>query len=112
VEQNLCVDKVPELSRVRRRPLPPARRARLELEVQLYRPHLVRQNIRFEPGELQRIDEERRVPSYGTVPSRAAMIRQLITEAIAFRRANRSPPRPVRGEPFSIDLTWPKDLSR
>jgi hypothetical protein len=35
VEQNLCMDKVPELSRVRRRPLPPARRARLELEVQL-----------------------------------------------------------------------------
>jgi hypothetical protein len=96
--------EVPELSRTRRRSPPQARIARLKLEAQLYRPRLVRQNIRFEPGELQRIDEERRVPSYGTVPSRAAMIRQLVAEAILFRRANREPPRPARGEPFAISL--------
>jgi hypothetical protein len=69
-------------------------------EAQIYRPRLVRQNIRFEPGELQRIDDERRVPSYGVVPSRAAMIRQLIFDAILFRRANREPPRPAKGVPF------------
>jgi hypothetical protein len=105
VEQNLCVDKVPELSRVRRRPLPPARRARLELEVQLYRPHLVRQNIRFEPRELQAIDDERRVPSYGAVPSRAAMIRMLCREALLFRRTSRSPPpKPTKGAPLPPEL--------
>jgi hypothetical protein len=98
----LRVDKVPELPRTRRkpRPLPQARLARLALEAQIYRPRLVRQNIRFEPGELQRIDDERRVPSYGAVPSRAAMIRQLISDAILFRRANRKPPRPAKGVPF------------
>jgi hypothetical protein len=58
---------------------------------------LVRQNIRFEPGELQQIDDERRVPSYGPVPTRAAMIRMLISEALLFRRAGRSPPKPPKG---------------
>jgi hypothetical protein len=81
-----------------------ARLARLALEREIFRPHLVRQNIRFEPSELQRIDDERRVPSSEAVPSRAAMIRQLIREAIAFRRANRSPPRPAKGVPFEIDI--------
>lgn len=88
--------EVSELSRVRRRPLPPARRARLELEAQLYRPRLVRQNIRFEPDELQRIDDERRVPACGSVPSRAAMIRMLVAEGLMFRQMHRSPARPKR----------------
>jgi hypothetical protein len=102
------VDKVPELPRTRRRPQPQTRIARLKLEAQLFRPRLVRLNIRFTPGELQRIDEERRVPSYGAIPSRAAMIRQLISEAIVFRRVNRSPPRPVKGVPFPLSLDWPQ----
>ena len=74
------------------------------IEAQIYRPRLVRHNIRFTPGELQRIDEERRVPADGAVPSRAAMIRMLISEAIMVRRAGRSPPRPAKGVPFEIDI--------
>jgi hypothetical protein len=86
---------------MRRRPLPPARVARLELEAQLCRPRLIRHNIQFEPGQLQQVDDERRVAAYGPVPSRAAMIRMLIAEALVFRRAGRSPPpRPAKGEPL------------
>ena len=98
------MDKVPELPRRRRRPLPPARFARLKLEAQLYRPRLIRHNIQFERGQLQQIDDERRVPCYGAVPSRAAMIRQLITDAIMFRRVGRSPPRPPNGVPYPIGI--------
>jgi hypothetical protein len=46
------------------------------------------------------------------VPTRAALFRALVDEALAFRRAHRSPPKPVRGEPFYIDTSWPKDLLR
>ena len=98
--------EVPELSRTRRRPLPPARRARLELEAQLYRPRLVRQNIRFELDELQRIDDARRAPAYGSVPSRAAMIRLLVSEGLLFRRLHGLPPKPKRPKrvPYPIDI--------
>jgi hypothetical protein len=99
------MDQVPKLSHVRRRSLPPARLARLALEREIFRPHLVRQNIRFEPRELQAIDDERRVPSYGAVPSRAAMIRMLCREALLFRRTSRSPPpKPTKGAPLPPEL--------
>jgi hypothetical protein len=105
--QNVRMFEVPELSKMRRRPRPlkqldpRARLARLRLEAELFRPHLVRQNIRFEPSQLQAVDEERRLPAYGIVPSRAALIRQLIIEGLAWRKAMR--PRtsgPAKGEPF------------
>jgi hypothetical protein len=71
------------------------------LEVDLFRPRLVRHNIRFEPGELQRIDDERRVAAYGAVPSRSAMIRQLINDGLLLRKSMRpkEPPR-RKGVPF------------
>ena len=102
------MDRVPELPHVRRRPKPlnqldqTARRARLALERDLFRERLVRHNIRFTPGELQAIDDERRVAAYGAVPSRSAMIRQLINDGLLLRKSMRPrdpPPRP-KGVPF------------
>ena len=58
-------------------------------------------NIRFAPDELQRIDDERRVASYGAVPSRSAMIRQLINDGLLLRKSLRPkdpPRRPTRGK--------------
>ena len=96
--------EAPELSRTRRRPPPSARLARLKLERDIFRPRLIRQNLQFEPSQLQQVDDERRVPAYGSVPSRAAMIRMLIAEALMFRRANRSPPPKPKRVPFEIDI--------
>ena len=67
-----------ELPRVRRRPQPRARLARLRLEAQIFRRRLVRQNLRFTTNQLQAIDAERRIADYRGVPSRAALIRALI----------------------------------
>jgi hypothetical protein len=89
-----------------------ARAARLRLEAEIYRPHLVRLELSVTPQQLEQLDAERRVPDSRGVPTRAALFRALVDEALAFRRAHRSPPRPVRGEPYPIDLTWPKDLLR
>jgi hypothetical protein len=51
---------------------------------------------------LEQIEAERRL--YAFAPSRSEVLRQLIGEAIAFRRANRPrPPRPKRA-PFEIDI--------
>jgi hypothetical protein len=105
-----------ELSRVkrRRRPKPlreldqTARRARVALEREIFRPRLVRLLLRVTPEQLQRLDEERRVPDSRGVPTRAALFRALVDEALAFRRAHREPPGPARGVPFPIDLSWPK----
>lgn len=103
--------KVPELPRKRRR-LPPARLARLKLEREIFRPRLLRHNIRFEPGELQQIDDERRVAAYGAVPSRSAMIRQLINDGLLLRKSMRPKTSgPARGkQPYPINLDWPDDL--
>ena len=82
--------------------MPPARQARLELEALLKRPRLVRHNIQFEPSQLQAIDDERRVAAYGAVPSRSAMIRQLINDGLLLRKSMRpkEPPRRSKGVPF------------
>jgi hypothetical protein len=100
--------RVPELPRMKRRPRPlrdldqTARVARRKLEVDLFRERLVRHNIRFAPDELQRIDDERRVAAYGAVPSRSAMIRQLINDGLLLRKSMRpkSPPRRPKGQPY------------
>jgi hypothetical protein len=71
------------------------------LEAELYRPPLIPVLLRFTPEQLERLDQERRVPAYNGIPSRCATIRMLVDEALAHRRAAR--PRtsgPGRGEPF------------
>jgi hypothetical protein len=98
------VVEVPELSRVRRRPKPlreldgTARAARLRLEREIFRPALRPLNMRLTVDQLLRIDEERRVADSRGVPSRSALIRSLIDEGLAWRRAARpkEPPKPQR----------------
>jgi hypothetical protein len=46
---------------------------------------------------LERVDAERKL--YPVPPARSAVLRELVIEALAFRRAHRSPPKPQR-EPF------------
>ena len=60
------------------------------------------------PGEMiAALDNERR--RYPNIPARNAIVRELIDEALNFRRATRPKSSgPGRGEPFPIDLTWPK----
>ena len=102
--------EISELSRARRRrrpkPLreldPTARNARLRLEREIYRPRLVPVLLRLPPDQLQRLDDERRIAACGNIPSRCATIRQLLDEALMWRRSMRpkDPPRRPRGEPF------------
>jgi hypothetical protein len=82
-----------------------ARKARLSLEREIFRPHLIPLLLKFPEEQLQQIEDERRVAAYGAVPSRAALIRQLVSEALMFRRSMRpkKPPR-SRGTPFPISL--------
>jgi hypothetical protein len=58
------------------------------------------------PGEMiAALDNERR--RYPNIPARNAIVRELIGEALSFRRAGR--PRSSgagRGEPYPIDLTF------
>ena len=67
--------EVSELPRKKRRPRPlreldqTARRTRLALEKQIYRPRLIPLNLRLPPDLLQRIDDETRVAAYGPAPS-------------------------------------------
>jgi hypothetical protein len=95
---------------VRRRPRPlkqldqRARIARLRLEAEIYRPPVVTFSIRLTVDQLAKIDAERRIPDSRGVPSRCAMVRALLDEGLAFRRAAR--PRssgPGRGEPFVFE---------
>jgi hypothetical protein len=108
--QGLFVSEISELPRKKRRPRPlreldqTARHARLRLEREIYRPRLVPVLLRLPPGELQQIDDERRVAAYGPIPSRCAMTRMLIREALMFRRAGRSPPKPPKGAPLPPEL--------
>jgi hypothetical protein len=46
---------------------------------------------------LERVDAERKL--YPVPPARSAVLCELVIEALAFRRAHRSPPKPQR-EPF------------
>jgi hypothetical protein len=100
--------EVSELSRMRRRPRPlreldqRARRARLQLEQEIYRPHLVRLDLRVTPEQLQRLDEERRIADCRGVPSRAALFRALVDEALGFRRAMRPSGGPGRARGASF----------
>jgi hypothetical protein len=50
------------------------------------------------------IEREREL--YGPIiPTKSALVGQLLTEAISFRRANRSPPpKPTKGAPLPPDL--------
>jgi hypothetical protein len=116
---NVCMFAPQELSRKkrRRRPRPlreldqTARRARIALEEQIFRPQLIRLDLRVTPEQLERIDAERRVADSRGVPSRCALFRELVDEALAFRRSMRpkGPPRRPKGEPFEIDLSdWPE----
>ena len=104
---------------MRRRPRPlreldgTARRARLQLEEQIFRPPLRSLNLRLPPDQLLRIDTDRRVADSRGVLSGCAIIRELLDEALSFRQAMRPKSSGTgRGEPYPIDLTWPKDLLR
>jgi hypothetical protein len=68
------------------------------------RPVLIWGRVSYELAGL--IEQEREL--YAITPTKSALIGQLITEAIAFRRANRPPPRPPKGVPFPISTDWPK----
>jgi hypothetical protein len=70
----------------------------------MYRPRLAPVLLRLQPSQLQQIDDERRVAAYGAIPSRCALIRMLIAEALMFRRAGRPQPRSPRGVPYPINL--------
>jgi hypothetical protein len=61
---------------------------------------LVRLDLRVTPQQLERLDAERRIADSRGVPTRAAMFRALVDEALAFRRASRPKHRAARGEPF------------
>jgi hypothetical protein len=100
-----------EISKVRRRHRPlkeldqTAREARVALEREIYRAPLVAVLLKFTPDQLQRIDDERRVAAYGNIPSRCATIRQLLDEALLWRKTmHPKPPRRSKGAPFEIDL--------
>jgi hypothetical protein len=109
------MSELSELSRKkRRRRLKPlreldqrARRARLKLEQEIFRPHLIRLDLRVTPEQLARLDAERRVPDSRGVPSRAVLFRALVDEALAWRsimRPRTSGPGRARGAPFPIDI--------
>jgi hypothetical protein len=94
--------EVPELPRKkrRRRPDSRARAARLRLEREIFREPLVPLNLRLPPDQLQRLDDERRVAACGNIPTRCALIRMLLDEALMWRRSMRDPPRRSKGVPF------------
>jgi hypothetical protein len=52
---------------------------------------------RLTPATLEQIEAERRL--YAFAPARSEVLRELVIEALAFRHAHRSPPKPRR-EPF------------
>jgi hypothetical protein len=111
------VVEILEISRVRRRPRPlkeldgRARAARLRVEKQIFREPLIPLLLKFPEDQLQQIEDERRVAAYGAVPSRAALIRQLIVEGLMWRRSMRpkSPPRAPKGVPFVGLEDWPNN---
>jgi hypothetical protein len=81
------------------RPVSQARIARMAADRLAAMPHRRRIMVwgRVSSEIATRLEEERAL--YAITPTKSALIGQLITEAIAFRRANRTPPKPVR-EPF------------
>ena len=88
----------------------PARVARLELERGLMRPPMRVLFLRV-PGEMiAALDNERRL--YPKIPARNAIARELLDEALSFRRAARPKSSGSgRGEPYPIDTSdWPDEL--
>ena len=79
----------------------------MALDCELLRPPMRVLFLRV-PGEMiAALDNERR--RYPNIPARNAIARELIDEALRFRRATRPKSSgPGRGEPYPIDLTWPK----
>jgi hypothetical protein len=79
----------------------------LRLEREIYRPRLIPLNLRFTETQLRRVDDERRIVNVRGVPSRAAMIRALVDDGLAWRSTMRpkssGPMKPVRPKraPFS-----------
>jgi hypothetical protein len=100
----LFVSEISELPRKkrRRRLVPTARVARLRLEREIFREPLIPVLLRLPPDQFQRLEDERRVAAYGSVPTRCGLIRQLISEAIMWRQSMRpkDPPRRAKGVPF------------
>ena len=84
----------------RRRPVSAARVARLRLERETFREPLIPLPLKFTPDQLQRLDDERRVAACGNIPTRCGLIRQLLDEALMWRRSMRDPPRRSKGVPF------------
>ena len=79
----------------------------MRLEREIFREPLVPLNLRLKESQLQEIEDERRVAAYGGVPTRCGLIRQLISEAIMWRRSMRPTPRPAKGVPFVGLDDWP-----
>jgi hypothetical protein len=77
-----------------------ARRARLQIEREIFREPLIPVLLRFPPDQLQRLDDERRVAACGNILSRCATIRMLLDEALMWRRSMRPTPRPAKGVPY------------
>jgi hypothetical protein len=82
------------------RPLPKARIARMEADRLAALPHRRRILIwgRISSEIATRLEEERQL--YAIIPTKSALVGQLLTEAIAFRRANRPPPPRPKRVPF------------
>ena len=78
----------------------------IALEREIFRPELVRLELRVIPEQLARVDAERRIEDARGLPSRAVLFRELVDEALGARRALRPKSSgPGRGEPFYIDLS-------
>jgi hypothetical protein len=104
------VDKLALIATRRPYERPPARVARLELERELMRPPMRVLFLRV-PGEMiAALDNERRL--YPKIPARNAIARELLDEALSFRRAARPKSSGSgRGEPYPIDTSdWPDEL--
>jgi hypothetical protein len=100
---NSRMDKASLIAKRRPWERPPARKTRLELERKLMRPRMRVMILRLPGKMIAALDNERRL--YPKIPARNAMVRELLDEAMAFRRSMR--PRGSgsgRGEPFPIDL--------
>jgi hypothetical protein len=93
------VDKLSLLAKRRPYERPPARVARVALERKLMRRSMRQVLTRLPPEMIAALDDERR--KYPNIPARNAIVRELIGEALSFRRAGRPKTSgPGRGEPY------------
>jgi hypothetical protein len=94
---------------MKRRPYerPPARVTRLELERRLMKPPMRQMLVRVPPEMIIALDDERR-RYYDRIPPRTALVRELLGEAMSFRKAHRPKSSGAgSGEPF-VFSGWPK----